>query len=196
MSIDPHSSHDCGNQRYLAIPWMDECLSMRLPTSAGNELRSMPENGHWLAPLLGTDATQASDYQGKPLEANGCPASAPRWLGCSTRKTRRVRYYATARTQEHPRARQRSALGSRSRFGKRSRRIYHPSRQARNSPVTREQQEPFGRPIFQKNSYSDTPSQPLAQMQYEDKDAPAGSHFYEVIAINSVGLTSDNSPIR
>ena len=31
VAIDPLSSHDCGNQRYLAIPWLDACLSARLP---------------------------------------------------------------------------------------------------------------------------------------------------------------------
>jgi hypothetical protein len=29
--VDPNSGHDCGNSRYLAIPWFDACLAARLP---------------------------------------------------------------------------------------------------------------------------------------------------------------------
>ena len=31
VAIDPLTSHECGNQRYLAIPWLDACLTARLP---------------------------------------------------------------------------------------------------------------------------------------------------------------------
>jgi pimeloyl-ACP methyl ester carboxylesterase len=31
VSVDPNSGHDCGNSRYLAIPWFDACLAARLP---------------------------------------------------------------------------------------------------------------------------------------------------------------------
>jgi hypothetical protein len=29
VAVDPLSSHECGNQRYLAIPWLHACLSGR-----------------------------------------------------------------------------------------------------------------------------------------------------------------------
>src|SRR5204863_1620730 len=35
VAVDPLSSHDCGNQRYLAIGWLDACLGMRLPKVSG-----------------------------------------------------------------------------------------------------------------------------------------------------------------
>lgn len=31
VAPDPLTSHECGNQRYLAIPWLDACLTARLP---------------------------------------------------------------------------------------------------------------------------------------------------------------------
>ena len=31
ISVDPLSAHECGNQRYLAMPWLDVCLTARLP---------------------------------------------------------------------------------------------------------------------------------------------------------------------
>jgi hypothetical protein len=37
VSVDPNSSHDCGNQRYLAIPWFDACLTARLPEKGGGQ---------------------------------------------------------------------------------------------------------------------------------------------------------------
>ena len=36
VAVDPNSSHDCGNSRYLAIPWFDACLTARLPDQAGS----------------------------------------------------------------------------------------------------------------------------------------------------------------
>ena len=49
----------------------------------------------------------------------------------------------------------------------------------------------FGRPIFQGLQYSDTPVQPLVQMQFPDQTAEAGKKYeYQVISENSVGLKS------
>jgi hypothetical protein len=38
VAVDPLTAHECGNQRYLAIPWLDACLSARLPKAAGASL--------------------------------------------------------------------------------------------------------------------------------------------------------------
>jgi pimeloyl-ACP methyl ester carboxylesterase len=35
VAVDPLTSHECGNQRYLAIPWLDACLTARLPNPPG-----------------------------------------------------------------------------------------------------------------------------------------------------------------
>jgi len=50
---------------------------------------------------------------------------------------------------------------------------------------------PFGRPVFQKLQYSDTPVQPLVQMRFTDTKAESGkSHNYRVLSVNTVGLKS------
>ena len=38
VAIDPLTAHECGNQRYLAIPWLDACLCARLPKASGAPL--------------------------------------------------------------------------------------------------------------------------------------------------------------
>jgi hypothetical protein len=51
VAVDPLTAHECGNQRYLAIPWLDACLTARLPAKSGNPLKPMSKNKAWLAPL-------------------------------------------------------------------------------------------------------------------------------------------------
>ena len=54
----------------------------------------------------------------------------------------------------------------------------------------------FGRPLFQNLSYSDTPAQPLAPMQFKDANAAAGTaHKYRVIAVNTVGLRAKSKEV-
>ena len=49
----------------------------------------------------------------------------------------------------------------------------------------------YGRPLFQVMSYSDTPSQPLARMQFTDRKPMALMPCeYRVFSINSAGLES------
>ena len=52
VAIDPLSSHECGNQRYLAIPWLDACLSARLPKASSDPLGPMPTDKAWLASVI------------------------------------------------------------------------------------------------------------------------------------------------
>ena len=57
--------------------------------------------------------------------------------------------------------------------------------------VPEQGKNPFGRPVFQNLSYSDTPTQPLVEMTFTDAKAEAGkTHQYRVIAVNTVGLKS------
>ncbi len=49
----------------------------------------------------------------------------------------------------------------------------------------------FGRPVFQKLQYSDTPAQSLAQMRFTDpKPEAVKAHKYRIIAVNSFGVKS------
>src|SRR5436190_1025958 len=76
VAVDPLSSHDCGNQRYLAIPWLDACLSARLPAKSGEPLREMPTEGAYLSEPIGSEAVPAAKYAGDPLKAAWLPSAS------------------------------------------------------------------------------------------------------------------------
>lgn len=195
VAVDPLSSHDCGNQRYLAIPWLDACLTVRLPKDAGDPLRAMPTDTAWLAPALGSEADPAAKYPGEPLRAVWLPneAIAKAWMEYvkDTKvtdttpppvptnvgvQTNRLTWTAAADLE--------SGLAS---F------IIERDGQFLAS-VPEQGKNPFGRPVFQNLQYSDTPTQPLVPMQFTDTKAEAGKkHTYRVIAVNTVGLKSKPS---
>jgi pimeloyl-ACP methyl ester carboxylesterase len=195
VAIDPLTSHECGNQRYLAIPWLDACLSARLPKTATDPLQPMPTDKTWLAPVLGGDAVPAAKYAGEPLKAAWLPneTMAKAWMEYvkDTKVTdttpppapTNVRLQGNKLTWEAD-ADLESGLAS---FV-----IERDGEFLANVPE--QGKNPFGRPIFQNLQYSDTPPQPLVPMQFTDTKAESGKkHTYRVIAVNSVGLKSKPS---
>jgi pimeloyl-ACP methyl ester carboxylesterase len=198
VSIDPLSSHDCGNQRYLAIPWFDACLTARLPTKSGDPLQPLAGDDGWLAPLNADGAEvvapiPAAKFTGKREQSVWLPSEsiAAAWTQYSqdtavadttpppAPTNMRVENNVLTWTAE---ADLESGLAHFviERDGKF---LANVPEQAKN---------PFGRPIFQNLSYSDTPTQPLAEMRFTDATAEAGQHHqYRVIAVNTVGLKSN-----
>ena len=195
VAVDPLSSHDCGNQRYLAIPWLDACLTARLPKASGDPLRAMTVDGAWLAPPLGGEAAPAARFSGEPLKAAWLPneAMAKAWMEYveDTKVTdttpppapTNVRVQGNKLTWEAE-VDLESGLAS-----------FAIERDGQFLVRVPEQgKNPFGRPIFQNLQYSDTPTQPLAPMQFTDTKAePGRMHVYRVIAVNTVGLKSKSS---
>jgi pimeloyl-ACP methyl ester carboxylesterase len=195
VAVDPLSSHDCGNQRYLAIPWLDACLSARLPKAAGDPLRVMPADRAWLAPILGGEAVPAAKFAGEPLKAAWLPneAIAKAWVEYvkDTKVTdatpppapTNLRVRSNTLTWEVE-ADLESGLAS-----------FVIERDGQFlADVPEQGKNPFGRPIFQNLQYSDTPAQPLAPMQFTDANAESGKkHTYRVIAVNTIGLKSKPS---
>jgi pimeloyl-ACP methyl ester carboxylesterase len=192
VAVDPLSSHECGNQRYLAIPWFDACLSARLPKDAGAPLRLMPEADVWLAPLLGTEALPASQFEGDPKTAIWLPnaAIARAWMQYVKdtqvpddtpppapvnlqMKGNELAWEAEADLE--------SGLAH-----------FIIERDGKEiATVPEKPKNPFGRPLFQGLQYSDTPVKPLVEMRFTDATAEAGKeHAYRVIAVNTVGLRS------
>jgi hypothetical protein len=47
---DPRTGHECGDSRYLAIPFLDACLAMRLPAPDSEDQTPTPVNNRhaWL----------------------------------------------------------------------------------------------------------------------------------------------------
>ena len=192
VAVDPLTSHECGNQRYFAIPWLDACLSARLPGKPGDALKPMGTDAVWLAPLNGSEAVPATNFTGDKATsiwlpnqamatmwmqyvkdtaiADSTPPSAPTDLRVSGNE---LTWSAEADLE--------SGLAS---F------IIERDGQA-IATVPEKGKNPFGRAIFQNLQYSDTPSQPLVTMRFTDTNAEAGkTHKYRVVAVNTVGLQS------
>src|SRR6202521_2147633 len=62
---DPRTGHFCGDSRYLAIPFFDACLQMRL-TEWNKILRPVDLSSAWLATPFGDTATAAAEFKGDP----------------------------------------------------------------------------------------------------------------------------------
>ncbi len=75
---DPLTSHQCGDSRYLAIPFFAACLEQRLPNpvSAVQTLKPVNTSDLWLASLEGTTAVPAGQYEGQREEAVWLPNKA------------------------------------------------------------------------------------------------------------------------
>ncbi|HET6424779.1 MAG TPA: hypothetical protein VFG20_13910 [Planctomycetaceae bacterium] len=192
VAVDPLSSHDCGNQRYLAIPWLDACLTARLPGAAGQPLRAMPTDSAWLAPITGGDAEPGLKFSGDPLKAAWLPNEmiARRWMEY-------VKDSAVTDTTPPPaptglqvkdnvltwNAEADLESGLAGFIIERDGEVL--------AKIPEQAKNPFGRPIFQNLQYSDTPTQPLVPLQYTDTKPVAGKkHTYRVTAVNTVGLQS------
>ena len=192
VAVDPLSAHECGNQRYFAIPWLDACLSIRLQKVSDKPLKAVPTDGAWLAVSTGFEAVRAAKFDGDPLKAawlpnedvargwmqyvkdtvvtDTTPPPAPTTLQV---KSNELSWEATADLE--------SGLAG---FI-----IERDGKFLANVPEQGKNR--FGRPIFQNLQYSDTPTQPLVPMHFTDTNAePGRKHIYRVIAVNTVGLKS------
>lgn len=192
VAIDPLTSHECGNQRYLAIRWLDACLSARLPDPPGKLLKPMPTENAWLAALKGTTATAASDFGGDPNASIWLPneSIAKRWMEYVT--DTRVTDTTAPPSPTNLRLHNTTLLWDAE--GDLESGLAHFMIERDGQPyatVPQKAKNPFGRPIFQGLQYSDTPVQPLVEMKFTDtKPQPDTVHSYRVIAVNTVGQKS------
>jgi alpha-L-fucosidase 2 len=195
---DPRTGHECGDSRYLAIPFLDACLAMRLPAvdSTNQTLKPVDMSQAWLAPLMGDEAQPAADFKGNP--------NAAVWLPNETVARDWMEYVKTGDVSDttpppSPYDVKVAAKDSGAEITWQADADFESG--IRNFIVLRDGQEiaqvpenpigKFGRPLFQSMTYHDTPSQPMPQMRYVDASAKAGEkHSYTIITVNSVGLKS------
>lgn len=179
LAIDPLTAHECGNQRYLAIPWFDACLTARLPEPPATTLKPMARKVSRTMPLLGglsiwlpsKAVDQAWVHYTKDTQIpDTTPPPAPTNLQV---KNHQLTWDATADLE--------SGLAH-----------FIIIRDGKEiATVPEKPQSNFGRPLFQGLQYSDTPKQPLAKMQFTDpKPEPGKKHQYRVITVNTAGLRS------
>jgi poly(3-hydroxybutyrate) depolymerase len=196
VAVDPLTAHECGNQRYLAIPWLDACLAARLPREPDGPLTAPPAAAAWLAPPLGGEPVAAADFKGDARAAGWLPdaAVAAAWAAY-------VKDTAVPDTTPPPAPVRPVVKGAEIRWdaeadpesGLAAFRIERDGRPL--ATVPEKPTNPFGRPLFQNLLYSDTPALPLAVMRYVDATAdPAARHEYRIRAVNTAGLESPPSP--
>lgn len=193
VAVDPLTSHECGNQRYLAIPWLDACLNARLPAAAGAPLHAIPPAAAWLAPLLGSEAMPAARASGDPLKAVWLPNAlvARAWM-------QYVKDTSVADNTPPPAPTNLRVKGNMLTWGAEADLesglagfiVERDGEIIARVPETAK--NPFGRPLFQGLQYSDTPTQPLVQMCFTDASAERGKTYaYRLIAVNTAGLNSE-----
>jgi hypothetical protein len=197
VAIDPLTSHECGNQRYLAIPWLDACLSARLPKQSSDPLVAMPTDNAWLGPITGGDATSARDFRGDVLTMGWLPdeALARKWM-------QYVKDTNVVDTTPPPAPTNLRISGTtlawdaEADFESGLAGFVIERDDKRIATLPEKPKNPFGRPLFQNLLYSDTPSQPLVPLEFKDATArPDAAHSYRVIAVNTVGLESPPSAV-
>lgn len=192
VSIDPLSSHECGNSRYMAIPWLDNCISSRLPKTSGKKLSPMPTKNAWLAPLLGKKAQPKLKFQGNPLEAAWLPNAkiAQTWMQFV--EDTKITDLTPPPSPTHLR-RKGKQLSWKAEADLESG-ISHFLIKRNGKVIGQVPEDPtnkFGRPLFQGLLYSDTPIMPLTEMLFIDKSADTGKKYnYQIISVNTVGLKS------
>lgn len=197
VAVDPLTAHECGNQRYLAIPWLDACLSARLPAKNGEPLKPMASADARIAPLyLGEGDPVApvpnAKFSGAKEKSIWLPNEeiAKAWV-------QYVKDSAVADSTPPPAPAHLEVKGNELSWkaeadlesGLASFIIERDGKFLANVPE--QGKNPFGRPVFQNLQYSDTPSQPLVEMRFTDTTAETGkTHQYRVIAVNTAGLKS------
>jgi len=192
---DPKTGHETGDSRYLAIPFFDACLKLRLPDRPGDALKRIDRKAGWLAPLLSTSMPRpAREYTDDAKMAVWLPnkSVAIAWHDFVTTGT-------VNDTSPHPApiaVRFDSATGSVTweaavdfESGLRSFVIMRDGKQIGQVPESPRNR--YGRALFQGMSYGDTPELPLRGFRFIDRSAEAGtSHKYQVVAVNGAELRS------
>ena len=186
VAVDPLTSHECGNQRYLAIPWLSACLAARLPIRPGEPLRPLPETDVWLAPVTGTEAVLAADFRGDAAEHG--------WLHSGEVAKQWMEYVKDTEVSDitPPPAPVNLRLdGDELRWDCEA----DPESGLAGFVIERDgvvvggtleqARNPFGRPLFQNLQYSDTPPQPMAEMVWRDPAGAGVLSSYRVIAVNT-----------
>jgi hypothetical protein len=202
---DPRTGHETGDSRYLAIPFFDACLAMRLPARGSNNhnLNPVDMSKAWLAPFLGQTAMAASSYKGNPLEAvwlpnervariwieyvnngtvaDGTPPPPPSNVRVTSKSSGGNEITWDAETDFE------SGIGGF--FVMRDNRVL--VRLPTMTPLG-----VYGRPLFQGLSYHDTPEGDPPEMRYIDVSAkPGEKHTYSILTVNGAGVPSEPSAV-
>jgi hypothetical protein len=186
VAVDPKSNHDCGESRYLAIPWFDACLKQRLPKQ-GTRLNDLDLNNGWLTSHDREKLAAVPRFDGRSEEANWLPDETTARIWAEFTKTGTVGDTTPPPAPTKVRMENRALVWEcRADFesGLAGFIIEKDGREVARLPEKVNTMQP--RPLFQGKSYHDTPEATLPKMTW----TPPGDGDYAIIAVNGAGLRS------
>lgn len=201
---DPRTGHECGDSRYLAIPFFDICLAMRLPDkgSRDQKLKPVDVKDAWFAPVPGDEAKPASAYSAEAITTDTLA-----WLPNAAFAKIWKQYIKTGATEDTTPPPVPTELKAAAKADgvelvwdaevdfESGLKAFVIQRDGKDlAQVPEKPQNKFGRPLFQNMSYGDTCVEPLPEFKFTDKAAKPGEKYdYRVVAVNSVDLKSKPS---
>jgi pimeloyl-ACP methyl ester carboxylesterase len=199
---DPRTGHWTGDSRYLAIPFLDACIAMRLPGKNGSnqKLRPVDHAQAWLAELMSQTAVPMEQFRGDRKKAIWLPNEqvGHAWMEYVQRGTVASIEIPpppfSVVVKSGPKGNEitwNADSGIEAGIGG-----FVVMRNGRG--IARLPERPpdrvFGRPLFQGLSFHDTPEAPYPKMAFCDTTAPENrKNQYSVITLSSAGVASDPS---
>lgn len=202
---DPKTGHECGDSRYLAIPFFDSCLALRLPPKESPEAPLRPITGStgWIAPVGGGKPVAANTDEAKKAMAGG-PATTV-WLPSLpfARAWEEFNRTGLVTDDSPPPAPSEASVAS----GPQGVSLTWKAtadlesglggfvilRDGKIWKTLPEKKTTKARPLFQGLSYHDTPEQPVPRMEITD---PNPGSRYSIQSVNGAGLPSLAVPFQ
>ena len=191
---DPKTSHECGDSRYMAIPFFDASLALRLGDD--NKLKKVDEKSGWLATDWQAEATVFAEFKGDKQKAIWLPGKsfAKVWhayvttgqVADNTPPAAPTAVKLTASADGKSKLNWQAVADLES--GLAGFEIIRDSQVIATLPE--KPSGSFGKPLFQGMSYHDTPKAPVAQMQFMAPGGKPGA-IYQIRSINTAGLKSE-----
>ena len=195
VAVDPLTSHECGNQRYLAIRWIDQCLELRLPELPNEPLRPINRSIAWLASTPGKTASSSADFTGDLKLSTWLPNENFATLWMQYVNDTKVEDLTSPPSPSNPILNSGILTWSAKadlESGIEKFLIYRDDQLI--GEVASNKPNRFGRQIFQGLLYSDTPTLPLNQMKFDTRDfVQKENEKYTVVTVNTVGGRSKPS---
>ena len=201
---DPRTGHECGDSRYLAIPYLDACLALRLPdkNSKDQTLKPINMSDAWFGSLNDSTAVPAKEFKGNYEDAVWLPNQKVARYWEEYIKTGEVSDDTPPPSPTNVRISDQGELGTKITWdaevdfesGIRCFIILRNGKEL--AQVAKVPYGEYGRPLFQSMSYGDTPrpDMPKSKMIYVDDTSINGlNQKYTVISVNGVGLKSKPS---
>jgi hypothetical protein len=197
LAPDPRTAHFCGDSRYLAIPFFDACLQLRL-SEWTKILKPIDLSSAWLATPFGDTAVHAAEFKGDPTKAVWLPNAVVARIWMEYSRTGTVGDADAPPAPVNVRVRAGGNHGNEITWeaeadiisGLGGFIVLRDGHGIVKLP-TQVPEVVYGRPLFQGLSFHDTPVAPLPKMLHVDASAQTGvKHKYSVIALNSAGVPS------